>query len=324
LSEMNVFQFTHSDLDGVGCAVIANIVYRNCLQTTFVDYKASGDTGSVDDEIRKFLPTVAYAENDPATRVVLLISDITPSEEVCELIDQVHKLGWVAVGCYDHHKDKKELLGKYAWGHYRADACGTKFLYQVFDADEHGHAKLEQQGVEAFAQAVDAYDRWQLDDPERDRGETLNRLLWFLGIRTFVREFSQEITRDQAPDFGYINSRLHDQEEEKIAKALSAPVTADSDYAGHKFGVLVATANASQIGHRLLEKYPSFEYVAIVNPVKNVVQLRSRAGGFDVGVLAKRMHPHGGGHQAAAGFSFDMRCARQVIDGLRVGLGNVY
>jgi oligoribonuclease NrnB/cAMP/cGMP phosphodiesterase (DHH superfamily) len=295
------------------------MVYHNCIQVKFVDY------GDVDAEIRKFLETVKYTENDPSMQSVLLVSDITPTEETCEQINQVYAQGRVAVGCYDHHKDKEELLGRYIWGHYRPDCCGTKILYNVFNADEHGHAKLELwHGVDLFAQAIDAYDRWQLQDPERDRGEKLNRLLHFLGIKTFVYEFSQQIMRDQMHDFGYINSRLLDQEEERLTKALSVPLMFGEDWAGRLFGVLVATGNASQLGHRTLGNHPMIAYAVIINPVANVISLRSRQGEVDVSEIAKQMNPTGGGHQAAAGFSFDMGCARRVVEALKVGLGNSY
>jgi len=295
-NEMKVYQFTHKDLDGVGCAVVAGIAFRNCLETTYVNYD------DIDAKLSGWLERrLTLPKNSKA---MLLISDISPGEDVCIALDDLHRGGEVLVLCVDHHKTSKERLQQFEWARHDERACGTQILHQALQTMPHARESLlAHTELEDFVGAVGAYDLWLLEAPLRDRGETLNRLLWFVGLERFAHEFSESADSDQLSWFLSVAPILREKENAEVESVVGAqsPCIVRTDRDGKKYGVFVAHHNTSQIGNAALRRNPGIDYVAIVNPMYQKFELRSRVGsGVDVGEIAKRLG--GGGHLNAAGF----------------------
>jgi len=294
--EMKVYQFTHKDLDGVGCAVVAGVAFRNCLETVYVNYD------DIDTKIRGWMDRrLSLPKN---SKTLLLITDISPGYDVCVALDDLHRGGEVVILCVDHHKTAKEKLQRFEWARFNEKACGTRILFQALQAMPHARESLmAHTELEDFVGAVGAYDLWLLEDPLRDRGETLNRLLWFVGLERFAHEFSESADSDQSSWFRSVAPVLREKEIADVENVVSSqsPCIVRTDRDGKKYGVVVAHHNTSQVGNAALSRNPEIDYVAIVNPMYQKFELRSRVGsGVDVGEIAKRLG--GGGHSNASGF----------------------
>ena len=76
--------FTHDDLDGVGCAIVARLAFPDDLVVRYCSYK------SINSEINFFLDQL----QEP---VKIIISDISVNEETATRLDGYD------VAMYDHH-----------------------------------------------------------------------------------------------------------------------------------------------------------------------------------------------------------------------------
>lgn len=292
-----VWQFTHTDLDGAGCAVVAGIVFPNCLVTQYVGYH------DVDTKISEWLDGMGSLEKNG--KLLLLVTDIAPTNPA--LVERLISLppdGPVVVRCYDHHKTSVAWLrGLAPWFRGDVDHCGAVLTYQALMA-EFAQTLPPEQLVEldAFTHAVDAYDRWLVDHPLRGRGEDLNRLLWALGREEFVRWFVKSPTADFDGELRFLSSVLREKDRREVRSAVNQQLKRKLlvDEKGRKFGILDSGGNPSAIAAQYLQDKPEADYVMLINIGGDKVELRSRKGGVDVSEVAKTYG--GGGHHSAAGF----------------------
>jgi len=290
---MHVFHFTHSDLDGLACSLVAKFNFPNDKITTVIcDY---GDK-SVDEAISKFLESPECTCSRGT--VALLVTDIAPSLPVCKEIDK-HKnmFSWLLV--QDHHKTVN-WSDEFDWFEHDKlnERCGAKMLY------DWGHRKSDV--VEDFVMAVDAYDRWCLDSPYRKRGEVLNDLLKFIGHENFLLEFEGDFEADRGKILPVVRIAKRKLDADVISVAENPQVLEDSEGRWFAF-VVLGDEDVSSVGHKILELRPDVSYVAMVIPKHNVVSLRSRKNQVDVSEIAKKRG--GGGHREAAGFVVDFKDA---------------
>jgi len=280
-----LIQLTHGDMDGAACAVVASRMFPDVKRDTrFCQYGDGPD--SIDAVTRQVI-----SNRDEDDERLLLITDMCPSREVCDEIDRV-KEEFKSVLVVDHHETSTRALD-YAWTKIDPDnmMCGAKLLLD-------GNITPDELLLE-FVESVDAYDRWQLESEYRERGVDLNRLFYFLGPTRFVTEFSSNPGADKDMWLSRIPQILRDKQDRDIEK-LRATYDKDSD--GREVAFLVVSDNVSEVGHTFLNNYPNLDYVIMALPGVNAVSLRSRDGGVNVADIAKKSHPDGGGHQAAAGF----------------------
>lgn len=288
---MKIQQFTHGDLDGAGCALVGYHTFtEDELVVTHCQYGSGSD--SIDAQVTKFLEKSGSAD-------ALLITDICPSERVCERIEALKdSFEWVLV--QDHH-GTTAWASKYKWVEHEAQnkRCGARML---LDWSKQSDGRMDN-----FVSAVDAYDRWQLDSVFRKRGEVLNTLYKFLGFDGFIKEFRNDIEADET---GWISNlvpvleaRLKEVIRTVIQNQMKDAIHVDRNKNRYAFLSLLSP-HASEIGHAILDKFPNVDYVAMALPGTDTISLRARTGGVDVAEIAKAQG--GGGHAAAAGFPYPL------------------
>ncbi len=278
---------THSDLDGVGCRVImeARFGVRNVF-TKHLDNK------EVDDAVLNII--------EQKTEDNVYITDICPSREVFDKLVESE----IDFAIFDHHKTS-EWLGDFtaeennrarARSHHSKDKCATLLLYDTFSKAE----RIPQSdALRSFAETVNAHDLWKEHSPYWRLAQDMNRVVWALGFDMFSEVFYEDPTAHMKYPWNRLAHAAKQREDAQI-EAKSEDGVFDKNHL-----VLVANSKASQIGNTILKQFPSVAYVAMANTERNVVELRSRQGGFDVSALAKENG--GGGHQAAAGFPLDFK-----------------
>ena len=111
------YLFTHNDLDGVGCAVIARLAFPTDLSIKYCSYK------SINDDINAFLDT---APEDAR----ILITDISVNEETASRLDGYN------VRMYDHHPI--EVIRPWMTIDNQGQECGTTLLAQALLAPMSG------------------------------------------------------------------------------------------------------------------------------------------------------------------------------------------
>lgn len=305
-----LWQFTHDDLDGGGCAVIAAHVFPEHKRS--VKYCHYNGPKSIDTVLMTFLDNHQPQEGEEHT---LLITDILPSESVCEVID--HHLGEFAkVTAYDHHDTTSWAKGKYPWV-FHGEACGTRLLYES--------TQTTSDKMHSFVYAVDAWDRWMFGSRYRERGELLSLVYKEIGAVEFVKAFTANLAADSDGWLQQLGTHLRRKRDLGIQQGL---LHLDkngfffTDTLGKKAVVLFAypDSDIGMFSDAILKARADIDYLAFLLPAANSVSLRCRKGSSThVGNLAKTF-PGGGGHQSAAGFPFPMRDG--LFEALRRHIGS--
>lgn len=298
---MKTYLFTHTDLDGVGCAVLATTAYGpqpEDLEVNYVNYH------NVNDALMQFIADTAAEEN-----FRLLITDIAPegadAEKVAEAINVLHESKRAKVFLCDHHTTT-QWIKKYswAWQDVSKSMCGTKLLLEYLQ--QAGHV-FSPQAIE-FAECVCVYDNWLTDHPLRPRSEGMNRYVHFVGFARFVYEFSHDLAADLSVNANIVIEQLKRNEKAYVKKVVEQQCVGDfilTDPDGNKYCILVCERNVSQVCHGALEAFSELDYAMNLNPAYDKGDLRSRDGGVDVYKIAKKLG--GGGRQATAGFQMSFQ-----------------
>jgi oligoribonuclease NrnB/cAMP/cGMP phosphodiesterase (DHH superfamily) len=302
---MAKYVVTHGDLDGVGAAILSQVAYNDVTFTFFAEYT------TIDNYIASFL-TSKKAEKD----VELIITDICPSQSVCEDLDKVSEQ--FKLRLFDHHKTR-QWVEKYPWAKFDISKSGTQLFYEYVLKESavvnpvrrvdwtHWKQALDYKN---FVAAVDAWDLWKLDSPHRSRGEGLNALFKFLRMQEFTSIFAKDPDADEKEP---IKTLLHYINKEKeyiinraIANCQKNPVLR-RDSLGRMYIIIFTTDYVSEVCHAILG-HPDFEdlqYVVAYSPLAETCSLRTTSPSMDVSNLAK--HLGGGGHKDAAGFHYPLR-----------------
>jgi oligoribonuclease NrnB/cAMP/cGMP phosphodiesterase (DHH superfamily) len=285
-----VFHFTHSDLDGVACAVVTKVLLEQKTNVTFCNYDR------IDEILTKFLEREDITKED-----LLLITDICPSKEVCEKLSKERKR--INVKLVDHHVTKK-WASKFVWVVFDTRHCGAFLTARAF-------SKVGNENLKDFLSSVEAWDLWKTEDKYRERGENLNTLQAFMGLDEFMKEFSEDLNADLNKEYlKKILEFLIKEKKRTIKRTISEQLRKNEpklDAFGNSFKILFASDYISETAHAALEDEDSgdLKYVVIIDPVKNSCSFRSKDESVDVGEIAKSLG--GGGHKTAAGFVYNFR-----------------
>lgn len=303
-----LWQWTHADLDGVGCAVVAAHLFPKHERDVRYCYHKGSHV--IDTEVVSFLDSIGEdGKGLPEGEHEILITDIAPNPEICERLNNLNGV-FRRLAIFDHHKSTLETSKKYLWFlHSENQACATRMLYEL-------SVSTHVPRLNDFVYAVDAWDRWVLNSKHRKRGERLNRLYRMLGFKAFLKYFQScpdaDISTWLKELAGILESRLESSVNETVARQN---VQRRADAQGRNYVVLIGNPEyTSELGHAILEEFPDVAYAVMVLPGINIVSMRAREGGVDVEEIAKRFG--GGGHKGAAGFSPEDSFNMLIVDHL--------
>lgn len=179
--------FSHTDLDGIGCAILAYLAFgRDNVEVEYCNYD------DVNGKIREF-----YLCGNPEEYDAIYITDISVYEEVAEEIDSLVKAGqkW---RLFDHHATAL-WLNTYEWCEVLVCAptdsyfktSGTElFAMHLFENKLFDHYNTKRiANIERFVQIVRDYDTWRWKElgEEGIVCKQVNDLFLYLWERGFYR-----------------------------------------------------------------------------------------------------------------------------------------
>jgi oligoribonuclease NrnB/cAMP/cGMP phosphodiesterase (DHH superfamily) len=262
---------THTDLDGIGCAVLVSGSVEGPASIEPVE------NGAIDGRVR------ALVQDADPRAVRVLVTDHGVSEPTAELVD-----AFVAAGggftLLDHHRSSRHLDGR-TWATVDERHSATALLFQHLGRPAR---------FGAFARLVEDHDLWRHADPGSAR---LAGLLGLLGHERFVARFSA----DPSVEFREEEALLLEIEEGRRESYLRRKTDQAwvREIGGHAWAVCYADQYQSDLAERLMSVF-EVAGTALLNPGKRTVSLRGR--GVDVSAIAQRWG--GGGHARAAAFTF--------------------
>lgn len=267
---------THTDLDGIGCAVIYRAAVADARPAELVE------NGQIDERVRQAL----------GSERELLVTDHGVSEETAALVDEF-VAGGGSFTLLDHHRSAAHLAG-HPWAKVDESHSAAGLLFEHLGRPPR---------LAEFAGLVEDHDLWRHADP---RSARLAALVGLLGHERFLARFAAnpevEFTEGELLLIENAERRREDFLRKKVEQARIL------EAGGRRWAVCYAEDYQSDLAERLMNER-GVELTAIVNPGKRTVSLRSRSG--DVSELARCFG--GGGHARAAAFSFRGSALEQVL-----------
>lgn len=290
--------FTHTDLDGVGCAVLAKITFDSNVDIEYCNY----------DEINNKVNDFIYTELEPDD--MCHITDISITDEIAEDIDEKSNQFYLL----DHHPTALGL-NKYDWctvkiedEYTKLKTCGTEMYYKwLVDA---GYLEDNFQ-LREFVSVVRDYDtwRWATIGESGIICKQINDLLYLYGRERFIDWCISRISDKQFPLLTSSDKLLLEIKQKEIDDYIDKKdkTIFTTTLCGYTCGFVFAERFFSELGNKLCIRHPELDFVAMID-MDGTVSYRSAKDNIDVGKDIAKIYG-GGGHPKAAGsqFSNDIR-----------------
>lgn len=312
--------FTHTDLDGIGCAILAYLAFgRDNVDVEYCNYD------DVDKKVK------AFSSNSDLRNSYdeIYITDISISEELAKTIDV-----WINpfnIHLFDHHATALGL-NKYDWCEVRTDLGGMKTSgtdlfndYLILEGylNKTMLNKTLFDNINRFVQIVRDYDTWRWKELGDDGiiCKQLNDLFHIYGREEFINwsinqiyELNYLTPLQKFPYFGEKELALLEQKQREIDRYIEEKNEQlfTSPMCGKVCGFVFAERFTSELGNRLCEMHPEIDYVAIINMSNKTVSYRTVKDDIDLGRDVASLFG-GGGHPKAAGSTFNNSVLMKTI-----------
>lgn len=296
--------FTHNDLDGVGCAIVAKLAFDE-VDVEYCNYN------EIDLKVKDFTASMQFMNYDK-----VLITDISVSREVADLIDYsvIEKREYLdRYRLIDHHATAK-WLNEYPWvsvndqevsiypDSENMKSSGTSMLYDYLWNNEGVNLPC----VIDFVEKVRRYDTWEWQTKYNDiHAKQLNDLLYIIGIEKFVQRFvdNPEIhfTEGEELILEVEQSKIDKYIEKKSKQMIIEDFSFEEE--DYRVGVVFAEQYQSQLGNELALNNNILDFIVMIDVGNETVSYRGIHDYIDLGALAKKYG--GGGHPKASGSQTD-------------------
>lgn len=286
--------FTHTDLDGIGCAVLAKLAFGDNVDITYCNYD------DVNQKVTYFFNTNLSNECH--------ITDISIDAELAEKIDAFN----VNVQLLDHHPTALHL-NKFDWCFIPEEddsteikTSGTELYYnwlvnKAYLKDKWAYRK--------FVEIVRDYDtwRWSTQGEFGLVSKKFNDLFHIYGKSKFIDWSIDKIQTRFCVLFSEQDELLLSMKQKEIdeyIKKKNNEMYIDQ-FCNYTCGFVFAEQFMSELGNTLCKMNPEIDMVAMIDMSNLTVSCRTVKDNIDLGKdVAKRFG--GGGHPKAAGFPIDI------------------
>lgn len=296
--------FTHLDLDGVSCAVLARLTFSENVDITYCNYD------EVDTLVREYITKMDKSHD------TCFITDISIKDDLASVIDNDYKNNFKL---FDHHKTALEL-NKYDWCTVKTENNDTGLMTsgtELFSKYLIDHKYLDVD-VSDFVRIITDYDTWRWSTLGKTGlvSKDVNDLMYIYGRERFETWCIRCIESGRFPRFDQESSLMLSFNRNEIEKYIKEKdktiiVKCNGEY---MYGVVFADKYISELGNELCKLNRELDYIAIVNMSTRSVSYRTIKDDIDMVMIAKKYG--GGGHPKAAGSKFDVYKLARFLDGL--------
>lgn len=288
---MKVKLFTDTDLDGLGCAIVAKLAYGDNVEVAHCSYH------NLNQRVEDFL---RHEENKNKE---LYITDLAVNEKIEKQLDERFKNGQ-HIQVIDHHVTAFHF-NNYKWGFVKAEydngkkTCATSLYYEYLVERK----VLEPtKALDEFVDLVRQYDTWEWDANDNVLAKHLNDLFFMFGREQFEEDLLKRLEGNKESfQLTDLESTLMDVEEKKIERYIYSKnkqivQTIVNDYC---VGIVYAEQYLSELGNALNKKNPHLDMILLVNMGSKKIGFRTIHEDVNVAQFAKTFG--GGGHPKASG-----------------------
>ncbi|MCF8886832.1 DHH family phosphoesterase [Priestia megaterium] len=292
---------SHTDLDGVGCGILAKLAFGDRIKIRY------NSIASLNREVEWFL------ENEERN-THLFITDLSVNEENEKRLEEFYQTGG-KVQLLDHHKTALHF-NEYKWGLVVVEdnegnlASGTSLFYEYLIENE---LIQTSNAIDEFVELVRQYDTWEWEKNNNQEAHRLNALFFLISIDEFEEKMVNRLQNSDHFFFDEFEQKILDMEEDKVERYIRRKrrelvQTSIGDYLA---GIVYAESYHSELGNELGKEYPHLDYIAILNMGGKRISLRTIHDHVDVSEVAG--HYGGGGHAKAAGCSLTNEAYNQFV-----------
>ncbi|WP_236034842.1 DHH family phosphoesterase [Alkalihalobacterium elongatum] len=281
--------FTHNDLDGVGCGILAKIAFKDQVRVRY------NSVSGLDFQIERFLER---AKNDD----FIIVTDLSVNELNTERINEYYKKTGKAK-LIDHHKTALHF-NDYEWGSVKVEyedgrlTAATSLFYEYLVAN----GQLEPcKALEEFVELVRLYDTWEWEKNNNETAKRLNDLFFMISIEDFEERMAERLQQSDSFSFDEFETKILDMEENKIERYVRRKrrEMVQTFIDSKCVGIVHAESYHSELGNELGKENPHIDYIAIMNVGGKKISLRTIHDHIDVSEVAGQFG--GGGHAKASG-----------------------
>ncbi|WP_442594005.1 DHH family phosphoesterase [Neobacillus sp. D3-1R] len=284
--------FTHNDLDGVGCGILAKLAFGEQVNVRY------NSISSLDHQVGQYIEKYNEQQNSD----YLIITDLSTNEEIAQKLNEMVSKG-AKVLLIDHHKTALHF-NDYSWGMVKVEyehgklASATSLLYDYLKQ----HQFIEEtKSVSEFVELVRQYDTWEWDVNNNQKAKRLNDLFYMVSIDEFEEKMVMRLQEQEHFGFDEFEQKLLDMEEEKIERYIRKKKreliqTFINDQC---VGIVHAESYHSELGNELGKENSHIDYIAILNMGAKKISYRTVHDHIDVSRVAEQYG--GGGHAKASG-----------------------
>ena len=197
--------FTHTDLDGIGCAILAKLAFGNNVNIEYCNYD------NINESVKKFI-------NGEINNIDMCnITDISINDELANEIDKTS----TRFHLLDHHPTALDL-NKYNWCQVLIEneethikTSGTELYYHWLISNEY---LQRNDTLDRFVECVRDYDTWRWSN----LGESgiickkVNDLFYIYGKEEFILWCITEIQNEEFPQFKPVDELLLENKQREI------------------------------------------------------------------------------------------------------------
>lgn len=289
--------FTHTDLDGIGCAILAKIIFNN-LDIEYCGYD------SINRKVDNFLESNKDYD-------ICFITDISVSNDIAKKVNNMlgsNENRFKQVYLLDHHNTALSL-NKYNWCTVIEEidgikTCGTSLFYQ-FLSNHYNFPDQLRKNIIKFVNIVRNYDTWAWKDLDEYGliSKKLNDLLKIYGRDAFIENVISKITSsNDIVFFNMMEKELLESRQKEIneyIKEKDLQLITQTNF-GYKYGIVFADRFISELGNTLCILHPEIDFIAIIDMGNMAVSYRTIRDDINLGTEIASLYG-GGGHPKAAG-----------------------
>lgn len=301
--------FTHNDLDGMSCALLAQLAYGiENVEFETCNYDV------INEKVQEYIETKAYVNYSHC-----FITDISISEEIAELINQ-SSITQDHFSLIDHHITAI-ALNKNNWcmvkvaDENEVKCSGTSLFYTYLKQQDIPFPQtLSFPIIESYVEKVRRYDTWDWATLEDLQAKQLNDLLYILGKERFMNCWFERLQTPHSK-FAFNETELllleiRQKEIDKYIEAREEEIIV-REVAGYQAGIVFANRFQSELGNKLAELHPELDFIAMIN-IGGGVSCRTIRDDLNLGTEIASLFG-GGGHAKAAGLPVSPEIRELVI-----------
>jgi uncharacterized protein len=287
------YLFTHNDLDGVGCGIVARAAFGENVEIRY------NSVDGLNPEVARFLER---KHNKRKKKEYLFITDLSVHEANAARLTEYGKSG-AMVKLIDHHKSALPL-NRYPWAAVTiayedgrlASATSLFYDYVVQQRWLQPTDKLTE-----FVEMIRQYDTWEWEANDNAQAKQLNDLFFLWSIDEFEDKMLERVQEPGGFSFSGFEQQLLELEEEKIERYVRRKKRelVQTFIEDRCAGIVHAELYHSELSSELGKQNPHLDYIAIVNMGGRKVSLRTIHDTVDVSEIAGQYG--GGGHAKASG-----------------------